>query len=114
VSGSELTLSLTPEQRDGAHWVEDWTVRVPSASGVSVKLGVGRPGRGAIPVFRGRACGVRGRRRQPAHAVQPRRGFRVHRPHALGSRPGQVHDPGQRGRRRRKATPPVRQSTVHS
>jgi hypothetical protein len=41
VSGSELTLSLTPEQRDGAHWVEDWTVRVPSASGVSVKLGVG-------------------------------------------------------------------------
>ncbi|MBZ5588270.1 MAG: hypothetical protein LAO05_06885 [Acidobacteriia bacterium] len=41
VSGSELMLSLTPEHRDGGHWVEDWTVRLPAASGVSVKLGVG-------------------------------------------------------------------------
>ncbi|MGD1146731.1 MAG: hypothetical protein ABR961_02125 [Thermoanaerobaculaceae bacterium] len=41
VSGSELTLSLTPDQRDGAHWIEDWTVRVPAASAASVKLGVG-------------------------------------------------------------------------
>jgi len=40
VSGSELTLSLTPEQR-GAHWVEDWTVRVPAAYAASIKLGVG-------------------------------------------------------------------------
>lgn len=41
VSGSELTLSLTPEHRDGGHWVEDWTVRVPAGSAVSTKLGVG-------------------------------------------------------------------------